>query len=100
MNIVITLGVCALALGVVWAVQSAALALAGEPLAWPFRFTTRKPLVRWTGRAMVQVSWLIILVGTPLALGGRPFDAFYQAFPLPVPWRQIAIAFSIVFFPG
>jgi membrane protease YdiL (CAAX protease family) len=97
MNILITLGVAAFALGVLWAVQSVALKAAGEPLAWPLRYTTRKPLVRWTGRVMIQVTWLIILVGTPLALGVRPLDALRQAFPLPVPWRNIATAFSIMF---
>jgi Type II CAAX prenyl endopeptidase Rce1-like len=99
MNILIVLGVAASALCVLWAVQSVVLKLVGEPLAWPLRFTTRKPLVRWTGRVMIQVSWLIILVGTPLALGIDPLDALHQAFPMPVPWRDIAAAFSIMFFP-
>jgi membrane protease YdiL (CAAX protease family) len=48
---------------------------------------------------MIHASWLIILVGTPLALGIRPLDALHQAFPLPVPLGEIAIAFSVVFFP-
>ena len=99
MNVLITVGVAASALCVLWAVQSIALTLVGASLAWPLRFTTRKPLVRWTGRVMIQVSWLIILVGTPLALGIRPADALHQAFPMPVPWRDIAVAFSVVFFP-
>jgi membrane protease YdiL (CAAX protease family) len=100
MNILIALGVAASALCILWAVQSIALKLVGEPLAWPLRFTTRKPLVRWTGRVMVQVSWLIILVGTPLALGIHPLDALHQAFPMPAPWRDIAVAFAIIFFPS
>lgn len=100
MNILIVLGVAATALLVLWVVQSIVLELVGEPLAWPLRFTTRKPLVRWMGRVMIHVSWLIILVGTPLALGIRPLDALHQAFPTPVPWRQIVIAFSIMFFPS
>jgi Type II CAAX prenyl endopeptidase Rce1-like len=100
MNILITFGVAAGALCLLWAVQSVALRIAGEPLAWPLRFPTRKPLVRWTSRVMIHTSWLIILVGTPLALGIRPLDALHQAFPLPVPWDDIAIAFSVVFFPG
>jgi membrane protease YdiL (CAAX protease family) len=45
------------------------------------------------------VTWLIILVGTPLALGIAPLDALHRAFPTPVPWRDIAIAFSIALFP-
>jgi hypothetical protein len=99
MNLVITLGIAASALCSLWAVQSAALALAGEPLTWPLRYTTRKPLVKWTGRAMIQVTWFIILVGTPHALGIDPLDALRRAFPTPVPWRDIAIASSIMLFP-
>jgi len=99
MNLVIIVAVAASALFVLWAVQSAALALAGEPLAWPLRYTTRKPLVRWTGRVMVQVAWLIILLGTPAALGLDPLDMLHRAFPTPVPWHDIAVAFSIMFFP-
>ncbi len=98
MNILIVLAIGTSALFVLWAVQSVVLKLVGEPLAWPLRFTTRKPLVRWTARVMVQASWLVILVGTPLALGIRPLDALQQAFPTPVPWRDIAVAFSIMFF--
>lgn len=100
MNILIVLGIAASALCLLWVVQSIVLMLVGEPLALPLQFTTRKPLVRWTGRVMIHVSWLIILVGTPLALGIDPLDALRRAFPLPVPWRDIAIAFSIVFFPA
>lgn len=100
MNILIVLAVCLTALCLLWAVQSVALLIVGVPLALPLQFTTRKPLVRWTGRVMIHVAWLIILVGTPLALGIDPLDALQRAFPLPVPWRDIAIAFSIVFFPA
>jgi membrane protease YdiL (CAAX protease family) len=46
------------------------------------------------------VSWLIILVGSPLALGIPLIDALHQAFPTPVPWRNMAVAFSIIFFPS
>ncbi len=100
MNILILLGIAGLALCVFWAVQSVALKLVDEPLAWPLQYTTRKPLVRWTSRVMVQVSHLIVFFGTPLALGIRPLDALYQAFPMPAPWRDIAVAFSIIFFPS
>jgi len=99
MNILITLAVAAFALCVLWAVQTVMLKLLGEPLAWPLQYTTRNPAMRLTGQLMIQVSWLIVLVGTPLALGVRPLDALHKAFPLPIPWRQIAIAFSIMFFP-
>ena len=99
MNILIAFGVAAFALCVLWAVQSVALKLLGEPLAWPLQYMTRKPSMRLTGQAMIQVSWLIIFFGTPLALGTSPMDLLRQLFPVPVPWRQIAIAFSIMFFP-
>src|SRR5258708_26312931 len=98
MSILVVLGIAVPALCMLWAVQSVVLKLVGEPLAWPLRFTTRKPLVRWTARVMVQASWLVILVGTPLALGIRPLDALQQAFPTPVPWRAIPVPFSVMFF--
>src|SRR5262245_7693104 len=69
MNVLPALEVAAVALGMLWAGQSIVLKLVGEPLAWPLRFTTRKPVVRFTSRVMIHVSWLVILVGTPLALG-------------------------------
>lgn len=100
MNILILLGVALLALCLFWAAQSVALKLVDEPLAWPLRYTTRKPLVRWTSRVMVQASHFIFLFGTLLALGIRPIDALHQAFPMPVPWHDIAVAFSIMFFPS
>jgi hypothetical protein len=99
MNILIIFTVAAGALAALWVVQSIALLIAGEPLALPLRFTTRRPLVKWTSRVMTHVAWLIILIGSPLALGTRPQDALAQAFPLPVPWREIAAGFSVVFFP-
>jgi hypothetical protein len=43
MNIVITLGVAAFAMCILWAVQSVALLYVGEPLAWPLQYTTRLP---------------------------------------------------------
>src|SRR5262245_40390701 len=100
MNVLTALGVAAVAFGMRWAGQSIVLKLVGEPLAWPLRFTTRKPVVRFTSRVMIHVSWLVILVGTPLALGIPPLDALRQAFPLPVPWRDMAVAFAIMFFPA
>ena len=98
MNILVVLVVATSAFCLLWVVQSVALKLVDEPLAWPLRFTTRNPLVRWTSRVMIHISWLIILVATPLALGIRPLDALHQAFPTPVPWSSIAVAFSIMFF--
>jgi len=98
MNIIIMLAVAAFGLSLLWVVQSVALRLAGEPLALPLRFSTRKPLVRWTSRVMIQIQWLIILICTPLALGIDPLEALHKAFPTPVPWRDVAVAFSIMIF--
>lgn len=100
MNLIITLGIALFALCLLWVVQTVVLKLTGNPLAWPLRYETRAPVVRWTGRLMIQVSWLIILVGTPLALGIRPVHALRQAFPTPVPWREMVIAFLLVFLPA
>lgn len=97
MNILITLAVAAAGLSVLWVFQSVALTLAGEPLALPLRYTTRKPVMKWTGRALVHTEWLIILIGVPLALGINLMDALRQAFPTPVPWRDIGVAFALMF---
>ncbi len=99
MNIVIVAAIGASAMGLLWAVQSAALLFVGEPLTWPLHYTTRQPLVRWTGRAMIQISWLVILLGVPLALGVSPAEALRRALPLPVPWRHIVIGSVVLVLP-
>ena len=98
MNILITIGVALFALCLLWVVQSIVLKLIGEPLAWPLRFKTRRPVMRYTSRVMIHVSWLIILIGTQIALGIPLRDALHQAFRTPVPWRDIGAAFSLMFF--
>jgi membrane protease YdiL (CAAX protease family) len=100
MNILITLGVGLFALCLLWLVQSAVLLLVKEPLAPPLRFTTRKPVVKYASRVMIHTSWLIILVGTQIALGIPLMDALHRAFPTPVPWRDMAVAFAIMFVPA
>jgi CAAX prenyl protease-like protein len=97
-NILILLGVAAAGVCVLWVIQNIVLTLAGEPPAWPWRFPTDRPLLRWTSRVTIHTEWLIILIGTPLALGMRPLNALHRAFPTPVPWRDMAIAFAIMFF--
>jgi membrane protease YdiL (CAAX protease family) len=99
MSILIVAAVSALAMALLWAVQSWALLYVGEPLAWPLRYTTRRPLVRWTGRAMIQISWLLILFAVPFALGMSPGEALHRALPLPVPWHNIAIGSLVVALP-
>jgi hypothetical protein len=99
MNIVVLVEVAVLGICVLWAAQSVALICVGERLALPLQYTTRSPVVRMTSQVMIQAVWIIILVGTPLALGMTPLAALQRAFPLPIPWRQIAIAFFITSTP-
>jgi hypothetical protein len=100
MNIFVVAEIAAFGLCLLWVVQSVTLKLVGEPLAWPLRFTTQKPLVRYSSRVMVHFTWLTILIGSAFALDIDPREALHRAFPLPVPWRDVAVAFSIVFFPS
>jgi hypothetical protein len=99
MNIVILLSVAAFALGLLWIVQSLVLRAEGQPLAWPLRYKTDSPRVKYTSRIMVHTMWIIIIVGTPFALGIAPLDWLRQEFPTPVPWRDIAIAFAAMLVP-
>jgi hypothetical protein len=96
MNILIVMYVALAGFFVLWATQSVVLVAVGEPLALPLRFATRRPVLKWTSRAMVHTQWLIILIGTPLALGIHPVEAFQRAFPTPVPWRNIGIACALM----
>ena len=82
MNMLIGLGVAAAGVCVMWAIQSVVLVLAGEPLALPWRFQTKRPLLRWTSRITVHTEWLIILIGTPLALGIRGGDPASRVLPV------------------
>jgi hypothetical protein len=97
MNILVALTVAAAGFFALWLVQSIVLTLAGEPLAMPLRFATDRPALKLTSRAMVHTEWLIILIGTPLALGIAPLDALKDAFPTPVPWGDIGIASALMF---
>jgi membrane protease YdiL (CAAX protease family) len=100
MNVLVLVGITTLAMCMLWAAQSVVLIYVGEPLALPLQYTTRAPLVRMTSQIMIQVVWIIILLGTPIALGTSPLDALQRAFPLPVPWHKMAIAFLIMFIPS
>jgi uncharacterized membrane protein YidH (DUF202 family) len=99
MNILVTVAVCGFALVLLWAVQSVVLAFAGEPLALPLRYTTRRPVVRWSSRVMIQLAWLIIVFGIPFMLGMDLHEVVHRAFPRPVPWRSVAIGFLVIFLP-
>jgi membrane protease YdiL (CAAX protease family) len=99
MNILIVMAVAAAGLGLLWIVQSIALIAAGEPLAWPLRFETEKPAVKWTSRIMIHVVWIMIIVVPPILLKSSPIEWLHQEFPTPIPWRSLAVAASIVLFP-
>ena len=68
-----------------WSVQSLLLISNGEKLAPPLRFSTDKPAVVYPMRVMVQVGWLLIIVGYPLLIGNNPVDFYAAAFRLPAP---------------
>ena len=100
MNVVVLVGVAAVGICALWAAQTVALIYVGERLALPLQYTTRSPIVRMTSQvSRFQAVWIIIVVGTPIALGINPLDALQRAFPLPVPWRRITTAFLIMFIP-
>ena len=99
MNVVVLVGVAAVGICALWVAQTVALIYVGERLALPLQYTTRSPVVRMTSQVMIQAVWIIIVVGTPIALGINPLDALQRAFPLPVPWRRIATAFLIMSIP-
>ncbi len=74
-----------------WLTQTAVLLASGERLAPLLRYQTDKRLVVVTMKIMVQLGWLLIIVGYPLLLGEYPV-AFYQAaFASPAPWRPMLL---------
>ena len=99
MNVVVLVSVAAVGICALWVAQTVALIYVGERLALPLQYTTRSPVVRMTSQVMIQAVWIIIVVGTPIALGINPLDALQRAFPLPVPWRRITTAFLIMSIP-
>jgi hypothetical protein len=99
LNFLVFSGVVALGFSLLWGAQSIALWMTGAPLAWPLRYETSDPRVKMTTRVMTHVLWLIIIFGTPLALGSSPQAWFHQEFPTPIPWRDIIVAFWIMLLP-
>jgi hypothetical protein len=69
MNVVVLVGVAAVGICALWVAQTVALIYVGERLALPLQYTTRSPVVRMTSQVMIQAVWIIIVVGTPIALG-------------------------------
>jgi len=74
-----------------WGVQSALLVMNGESLAPPLRYRSEKPGIVYPMKVMVQLSWLLIIVGYPLLIGSGPLEFYAHAFRAPAPGRAMAI---------
>jgi len=65
LNILIVLAIAAAGFLLLWAVQTCALVLAGEPLAWPLRFATRKPFLRLVAVSLAMLTtsaiWKLVI---------------------------------------
>lgn len=80
----------------IWLVQSVALWWAGEPLAPPLRSESQTPLVKWSVRTAIQVTWFSILIVFPRTLGESAVAYFGRMFPTDG-W-QPALTGLLVFF--
>ena len=78
-------------LALLWVVQSILLIASGEKLAFPLRYQTDSPSVTLPMKVMVQLGWLVIIVGYPLLIGQDPFVFYGQAFRLPPPAAAMII---------
>lgn len=86
--------ICVLLIGgfaLFWGVQSLLLVSNGEKLALPLRYRTDNPAVTFPMKVMVQLGWLIIIVGYPILIGSNPIVFYGEAFPTPAPKDTILI---------
>ena len=86
--------ICVLVVGgfvFLWGVQSILLITNGEKLAPPLRYQTDNPSVVYPMKVMVQLSWLVIIIGYPVLIGSNPFDFYRIAFPFPAPVDSMII---------
>lgn len=86
--------ICVLVVGgfaLLWTVQSILLVSNGEKLALPLRYQTDNPAVTYPMKVMVQVGWLIIIIGYPILIGSNPIDFYGRAFRLPPPTDSMLI---------
>ena len=74
-----------------WGVQSILLITNGEKLAPPLRYRTDNPSVVYPMKVMVQISWLVIIIGYPILIGSNPVDFYREAFRFPVPIDSMVI---------
>ena len=76
---------------VLWAVQSVLLLASGDKIAPPLRYRSNRPLVVYPMKVMVQLGWLLIIVGYPLLIGTDPIAFYGNAFRPPAPVRAMTI---------
>lgn len=69
-----------------WLAQTVVLLASGERVAPLLRYQSDKRLVVVTMKVMVQLGWLLIIVGYPLLLGNNPVVFYQAAFASPAPW--------------
>lgn len=100
MNLLILLAIAVGGVLLLWAAQCMAQRRAGEPLTPPLRYRTQSPLVKWTGRIMIQLTWLGILLAFPLAIGSDPSAYYGRALSGESGWRQLWIGFAVMFLAG
>lgn len=83
MNLLILFGIAVTGLAILWLVQTLVLWWHGEPLAAPLRYESQAPVVRWTGRGLIQIIWLLILFVFPWAIGVDPLTYWTERFASP-----------------
>ena len=93
--------ICVLVVGgfcILWGAQSILLLRCGEKLAPPLRYRTNNPAVVYPMKIMVQLGWLVIIIGYPLLIGNNPVDFYSDALRLPVPTdSMLALAAACIF---
>lgn len=92
------IAVCVLVAGgffLLWGAQSVLLLANGEKLAPPLRYRTDNPYVVYPMKVMVQLGWVVIIIGYPLLIGADPIDFYGRAFRLPAPIGAMLVLASV-----
>lgn len=79
----------------IWCVQSILLIAQGEKVAAPLRYRTENPAVVYPMKAMVQLGWLVIIIGYPLLIGTNPVEFYGAAFRSPAPVNSMLILAAV-----
>lgn len=74
-----------------WGVQSVLLISNGEKLSLPLRYQTKNPSVTYPMKVMVQLGWLVIILGYPILIGSNPIAFYGEALPSPAPIDSMLI---------